>query len=205
MPGLDEAALAAARQWVFKPALSNNQPVAVWVAIPMRFGSGGPRLSAPPQPAPERSSHRWGDPLDGMLAELRSGGIRPPGESDALLRERIIRHASREGIDEVPGELRDSLETASRLLDEPDSPADATRAMARLAWSLIEAPWWPAPYRLLARLQEARGDLTGACTSLDLYLVADPEAPDWVEVRAELRRMRDRLAGWALSRAVTRH
>jgi TonB family protein len=34
---LDAAAVAAVRQWVFKPALSNNKPVAVWVAVPVRF------------------------------------------------------------------------------------------------------------------------------------------------------------------------
>ena len=34
---LDDAAIAAARQWVFKPALSKGQPVAVWVAVPMKF------------------------------------------------------------------------------------------------------------------------------------------------------------------------
>jgi protein TonB len=34
---LDEAAVAAVKQWVFKPALSNNKPVAVWVAVPVRF------------------------------------------------------------------------------------------------------------------------------------------------------------------------
>ncbi len=37
VPGLDEAALTAARQWVFKPALSNKKPVPVWVAVPLRF------------------------------------------------------------------------------------------------------------------------------------------------------------------------
>jgi protein TonB len=37
IPMLDEAALAAVKQWVFKPALSNNKPVAVWVAVPVRF------------------------------------------------------------------------------------------------------------------------------------------------------------------------
>ncbi len=35
---LNDAALAAARLWVFKPALVNNQPVAVWTAIPFSFG-----------------------------------------------------------------------------------------------------------------------------------------------------------------------
>ena len=34
---LDAAAESAVRQWVFKPALSNNKPVAVWVAVPVRF------------------------------------------------------------------------------------------------------------------------------------------------------------------------
>lgn len=37
IPLLDAAALAAVKQWVFKPALSNNKPVAVWVAVPVKF------------------------------------------------------------------------------------------------------------------------------------------------------------------------
>jgi len=37
IPMLDAAAEAAVKQWVFKPALSNNKPVAVWVAVPVRF------------------------------------------------------------------------------------------------------------------------------------------------------------------------
>jgi protein TonB len=37
IPMLDDAAVAAVRQWVFKPALSNNKPVAVWVAVPIKF------------------------------------------------------------------------------------------------------------------------------------------------------------------------
>jgi len=34
---LDASAVAAVKQWVFKPALSNNKPVAVWVAVPVKF------------------------------------------------------------------------------------------------------------------------------------------------------------------------
>ncbi|MBI1795469.1 MAG: TonB family protein [Candidatus Eisenbacteria bacterium] len=34
---LDEAALDAARQWIFTPGLSNHQPVMCWVSIPFRF------------------------------------------------------------------------------------------------------------------------------------------------------------------------
>ena len=34
---LNASAVKAVRQWIFKPALSNNKPVAVWVAVPVRF------------------------------------------------------------------------------------------------------------------------------------------------------------------------
>lgn len=37
IPMLNDNAVAAVKQWVFKPALSNNKPVAVWVAVPVRF------------------------------------------------------------------------------------------------------------------------------------------------------------------------
>ncbi|HKQ59379.1 MAG TPA: energy transducer TonB [Candidatus Eisenbacteria bacterium] len=37
VPGLDDAAVAAVRQWVFKPAMTKGKPVAVWVAVPVRF------------------------------------------------------------------------------------------------------------------------------------------------------------------------
>ena len=37
IPELDGAAIDCARQWRFKPALSHNEPVAVWVAIPLKF------------------------------------------------------------------------------------------------------------------------------------------------------------------------
>ena len=37
IPMLDQAAIAAVRQWYFKPALSNREAVAVWVGIPIRF------------------------------------------------------------------------------------------------------------------------------------------------------------------------
>jgi len=37
VPMLNEAALAAARQWVFTPGYANGKPVACWTAIPFRF------------------------------------------------------------------------------------------------------------------------------------------------------------------------
>lgn len=37
VPILEPAALEAARHWLFKPALANGHPVAVWVAVPFVF------------------------------------------------------------------------------------------------------------------------------------------------------------------------
>jgi periplasmic protein TonB len=37
IPLLDAAAVATAREWVFKPALVSGHPVNVWVGLPMRF------------------------------------------------------------------------------------------------------------------------------------------------------------------------
>jgi TonB family protein len=37
IPLLDEAAMAAVRQWEFKPAMAKGRPVPVWVTVPVRF------------------------------------------------------------------------------------------------------------------------------------------------------------------------
>jgi TonB family protein len=37
IPALDAAAVAAVRQWVFKPGRSNGRPAPVWVAVPVKF------------------------------------------------------------------------------------------------------------------------------------------------------------------------
>lgn len=35
--GLNDAAIQAVAQWRFKPALSNEKPVCVWVEVPVKF------------------------------------------------------------------------------------------------------------------------------------------------------------------------
>jgi len=34
---LDSAAEEAVRKWLFKPALTGGEPVAVWVGVPVKF------------------------------------------------------------------------------------------------------------------------------------------------------------------------
>jgi protein TonB len=44
VPMLDDAAVEAARKWVFKPALANNRPIAVWIVRTVRFTLSTARL-----------------------------------------------------------------------------------------------------------------------------------------------------------------
>lgn len=37
IPQLDDAVIAAVRQWVFAPALKNGRPVAALARVPMKF------------------------------------------------------------------------------------------------------------------------------------------------------------------------
>lgn len=37
IPPLDESAMQCVRQWIFKPAMAGGAPVAVWVAVPIKF------------------------------------------------------------------------------------------------------------------------------------------------------------------------
>ena len=37
LPGFDDAAMTAVRQWKFIPAVAKGKPVAVWVAVPVKF------------------------------------------------------------------------------------------------------------------------------------------------------------------------
>ncbi len=37
VPGLDDAALTAARRWLFKPATFKGKLIAVWTVIPIKF------------------------------------------------------------------------------------------------------------------------------------------------------------------------
>ncbi len=41
VPVLNDAAIEAVKQYLFKPALANNKPVAVWVAVPISFKLSG--------------------------------------------------------------------------------------------------------------------------------------------------------------------
>jgi iron complex outermembrane receptor protein len=68
-PDLDEAAIIAARQWTFHPALRDGRPVASRIRIPFHF--------APPAPAPEVIETAKPNQLDTQQASQRSPSPAP--------------------------------------------------------------------------------------------------------------------------------
>ena len=71
IPLLDSAAVRAARQWVFSPALRDGKPIAVWITIPIRFSADG-RGPVPPEVQARRDHEAAQAAFDGGCAELRA-------------------------------------------------------------------------------------------------------------------------------------
>lgn len=60
----NQAALAAAKQWTFKPAVLNDKPVAVWVMVPFRFKLTDGKGVAPSMGAPAKGIQDVKPPSD---------------------------------------------------------------------------------------------------------------------------------------------
>ena len=186
IPPLDSAAVRAARQWVFSPALRDGKPIAVWITIPIRFSADG-RGPVPPEVQARRDHEAAQAAFDGGCAELRARGAVAPSDSDALLRERVIRaHARLARPPAVPKDAWDEMGRGLASLgdDEADLALDA------FAQALFDAPWWGEAYRQIARAQEMVGRRADAAASLELYLVANPQEPNWEDVRTRIRALR---------------
>jgi TonB family protein len=74
-PDLDEAAIVAARQWRFNPALRNGKPVASRIRIPFHF--------APPAPAPEMIETSKPNQLDAQQAAQQGAAANPAAAGGA--------------------------------------------------------------------------------------------------------------------------
>lgn len=88
--GLDDAAIAAARKWRFKPSIRHGTPVPVRVTLILEFNLGpGPGTWFPPPPASEADFVRdavWGSVTTGLSQPSPIGtcdAARPPGVTRA--------------------------------------------------------------------------------------------------------------------------
>ncbi len=176
LPGLDEAAVACVRQWVFRPALADGKPVAVWVAIPVRF-----RPSLPPAPPGAEAD----------LERFHLLGPRIPAAEDFALVERIIRRALAASPPLAPADSASFLVgSGNETLRQRFDPQSAADALQQFEWAIYEAPWWGEAYRGAADALERLGRAEDAARCLELALLCEPEAPDREVVRKSIRRLR---------------
>jgi protein TonB len=186
IPELDAAAEAAVKKWVFEPAKSKGEPVAVWVAVPIKFSIDG--RSAPPAPL----SSRMGIPVSprGLridarvaferdLAALRARGPVVPSDSDFVARMRLIRSAGQLLPRPAPTpEAIAEADSAFQSMSGESTPESWSRAVQHLVRALNQAPWWGPPYRDLALALENLDRRDEAAPCMRLYLVAVPDAAD---------------------------
>jgi TonB family protein len=189
IPALDEAALAAARQWVFKPAKNDNKPVAVWVAIPVKFSLDSkpqaPKATPPPEPTVARQAFVQ------EVAALQAQDMRQPSASDSALRRRIIRDAlALDPGPPVPDEAREHFARAQRARDRGSSRDSLQRAVDEFTATLNEAPWWGPAYLELGRALQRLGRGSAAAISLELYLLAEPESLERAAIQRQIAKLR---------------
>jgi TonB family protein len=193
IPLLDAAAVECVRQWVFTPAQNAGKPVAVWVAIPVKFGEGqGPGTPAP-SPSPRRppaAADRRATLVE-EIAALQAKGPLAPSEDDFGLRRLIIHDAlALDPKPRIPDEARAHFGRGVRARGHAGSRDSTLRAVNEFAAALFEAPWWAPAYLEISRALQRLDRRSEAATSLELYLLAEPQAPHRERIEKELVKLR---------------
>ena len=193
-PPFDDSALHAARNTIFLPARLDGRPVPL--RISMRFEFAPPSSTASPRDTlfmRARQAELDGRYRDAVLLYLRT--LRDRDDNcepiDYELHKKII-GLCRVSLAETGGDsisrtavtslaAAESLDVAGAAFD-PTGPAILLAARASRA-----APWWPAPYLIIARIQSGLGQFGCSARSLRLYLLANPNAPDYRSVTRRIR------------------
>jgi hypothetical protein len=126
---------------------------------------------------------------------LRAAGPRVPSPADSALRLRVVRGALALGAPpRPPAVARACLEHARRAVRHCSCRDSTLYAVAELTRAIHEAPWWGEPHLPLGvALQHlVRNAEAGVC--LELYLAAEPCAPDRERVGRQALRLRGRRA-----------
>jgi TonB family protein len=184
IPVLDDAAVAAIRQWVFNPGQVDGRPVPVWIIIPFRF-----RPKSVPQ-APDARS----DPRRALMQEItaiQAKGASVPSDTDTTLRRWIIQDAlSLDPRPLVPAEAGAHFARGRRAQAGHGSRYGALRAVVEFSAALYEAPWWGPPYQHLGEALLRLDRKAEAIVCLELYLLTEPIAGDRAQVEKQLTALR---------------
>jgi TonB family protein len=188
IPLLDAAAVAAVRQWVFRPAQSNGLPVTLWVEVPVRFGPGSGTSGGVGPIEPRRA-------FVAEVMELQAGGPRVPSAANSAQRRRIVLDAlALEPPPIVPETARAGLERGRHARERCGCRDSTLVAVDRFTAALHEAPWWGEAYQRLgeALLRLDRRDEALVC--LDLCLLTGPEPRDRERIEKQIAGLRKRGA-----------
>ena len=120
--------------------------------------------------------------LNQYLADLQNA------PDDTALRERIINLVlTMKPAPAIPQGAQDELSNGQSGLAKTGPWRDVYRdALAHFQQAALLAPWWPDAYYGLAGVQEKLDKLDDARTSLNLYLLAAPNATDFDAVRKKI-------------------
>jgi len=106
---------------------------------------------------------------------------------DNALREKIIKLAQEmKPVPKVPNEVDELVGKATYAVKNAKSEADFSDAVDAYQKVLLIAPWVPEYYYNLGAVQEKAGKFKEAVVSLELYLLAVPDAKDAKEVREHI-------------------
>lgn len=181
IPMLDQAAVAAARQWRFIPPLDpNGNPMAVWLELHFTF-----KIPAPD--AAHAEFNKAVRKLRDEISDVEQRSVLPPSARDEAAREHVIRLGLRlkpppTTLEEVRATFRD----AQAQLDSATASSNQ-RALQGLSYALFRAPWFADAYFEAARALEAAGKPEDAAVALRLYLVADSTSSRRGEVERKLK------------------
>lgn len=115
------------------------------------------------------------------------GEVKPYGNQDKLVRERIIGLVRR--LDPRPTiseEARRHVVYGLTAMKEVKTPADYENAIKEFHKASQLAPWWGDAYLDLALAQENRGNYGDAAQSLSLFLLASPNDPEAEKAKTKM-------------------
>jgi len=106
---------------------------------------------------------------------------------DNAIREKIIKLAQEmKPAPKIPNEVDELIGKATYIFKNAKSEAEFNDAVDAYQKALLIVPWVPEYYYNLGTVQEKAGKFKEAINSLNLYLLAVPEAKDAKEVREHI-------------------
>lgn len=200
VPELDRAALAAIRNWTWKPGMQNGKPVDYEVAVSVRFVSwpaAGADWTAERRLALTlEQDHRTAEAFDRFVLALRALPSGAPHDTLDMLRRDVLRTrpkpklSSTPGPDVLPIETLIAQERGDSLAKNAKTVEDWKQAIAEYDRALLWAPWhWPV-YNRLAEAEWRTGNRVPATAHLELFLLGDPNPAERTRVQERLTRLR---------------